>query len=85
MVAFVAVARSDSRIGTRSFCLARGPRERLIGLLDYVEQVVRLDESVAFRVCEYRLADGTSFTLRASGTTNLPGVRLDVQEEEGPV
>jgi very-short-patch-repair endonuclease len=65
--------------------LARGLRERLIGLLDYVEQVVRLDESVAFRVSEYRLVDGTSFAIRASDTTNLPGVQLDVQEEEGPV
>ena len=33
-------------------------RQRLIGLLDYVEQVVRLDERVAFRVSEYRLPDG---------------------------
>jgi very-short-patch-repair endonuclease len=65
--------------------LARGPRERLIGLLDYVEQVVRLDESVAFRVSDYRLADGTSFAIRPSDTTNLPGIQLDVQEEEGPV
>jgi hypothetical protein len=65
--------------------LARGPRERLIGLLDYVEQVVRLDESVAFRVSDYRLADGTSFAIRPSDTTNLPGLQLDMQEEEGPV
>jgi AAA domain len=65
--------------------LARGPRERLIGLLDYVEQVVRLDESVAFRVSDYRLADGTSFAIRPSETTNLPGIQLDMQEEEGPV
>jgi very-short-patch-repair endonuclease/transcription elongation GreA/GreB family factor len=84
MVAFVAVARSDSN-WTRSTFLARGPRERLIGLLDYVEQVVRLDESVAFRVSDYRLADGTSFAIRPSDTTNLPGIQLDVQEEEGPV
>jgi len=65
--------------------LARGPRERLIGLLDYVEQVVRLDESVAFRVSDYRLADGTSFAIRPSDTANLPGIQLDMQEEEGPV
>jgi hypothetical protein len=30
-------------------------RQKLIGLLDYVEQVVRLDERVAFRLSEYRL------------------------------
>ena len=65
--------------------MARGPRERLIGLLDYVEQVVRLDESVAFRVSDYRLADGTSFAIRPSDTANLPGIQLDMQEEEGPV
>ena len=65
--------------------MARGPRERLIGLFDYVEQVVRLDESVAFRVSDYRLADGTSFAIRPSDTANLPGIQLDMQEEEGPV
>ncbi len=38
-------------------------RQKLIGLLDYVEQVVRLDERVAFRLSEYRLPDGTTFAV----------------------
>ena len=60
-------------------------RQKLIGLLDYVEQVVRLDERVAFRLSEYRLPDGTTFAVRTSDTQNLPGVRHDHRDEEGPV
>jgi hypothetical protein len=60
-------------------------RQRLTGLLDYVEQVVRLDERVAFRLSEYRLPDGTSFAVGKSDTQNLPGVRHDHRDEEGPV
>jgi len=60
-------------------------RKKLIGLLDYVEQVVRLDERVAFRVSEYRLPDGTAFAVGKNDTQNLPGVRHDHRDEEGPV
>jgi len=38
-------------------------RQKLIGLLDYVEQVVRLDERVAFKLSEYHLPDGTTFSV----------------------
>lgn len=65
--------------------MPKGPRERLIGLLGYVEQVVRLDERVAFRLSEYRLPDGTAFSIGESDTRNLPGIHHDVREEEGPV
>jgi hypothetical protein len=60
-------------------------RKKLIGLLDYVEQVVRLDERVAFRVSEYRLPDGTTFAVGKNDTQNLPSVRHDHRDEEGPV
>jgi hypothetical protein len=60
-------------------------RKKLIGLLDYVEQVVRLDERVAFRLSEYRLPDGTAFVVGKNDTQNLPGVRHDHRDEEGPV
>jgi hypothetical protein len=60
-------------------------RKKLIGLLDYVEQVVRLDERVAFRLSEYRLPDGTTFAVANSDTQNLPGVRHDHRDDEGPV
>jgi hypothetical protein len=62
-----------------------GARQKLIGLLDYVEQVIRLDERVAFRLPEYRLPDGTTFAVRNNETQNLPGVRNDHRDEEGPV
>jgi very-short-patch-repair endonuclease len=60
-------------------------RQKLIGLLDYVEQVVRLDERVSFRLSEYRLPDGTNFTVRQSDTRNLPGVRHDHNDDDGPI
>ncbi|MFZ3351461.1 MAG: AAA domain-containing protein [Xanthobacteraceae bacterium] len=60
-------------------------RQKLIGLLDYVEQVVRLDERVAFRLSEYRLPDSTAFAVSRSDTQNLPGVRHDHRDDEGPV
>ena len=60
-------------------------RQKLIGLLDYVEQVVRLDERVAFRLSEYHLPDGTTFTVAKNDTQNLPGVRHDHRDDEGPV
>jgi hypothetical protein len=65
--------------------LPKGSREKLIGLLDYVEQVVRLDERVAFRLSEYRLPDGTAFAIGESDTRNLPGIHHDVCEEDGSV
>src|SRR3984893_7094630 len=60
-------------------------RQKLIGLLDYVEQVVRLDERVAFRLSEYHLPDGTTFAVTKADTQNLPSVRHDDRDEEGPV
>ena len=60
-------------------------RQKLVGLLDYVEQVIRLDERVAFRLSEYRLPDSSTFALFKIDTQNLPGVRHDLRDEEGPV
>jgi hypothetical protein len=60
-------------------------RQKFIGLLDYVEQVVRLDERVAFRLSEYKLPDGSAFAVSKSDTQNLPGVRHDQRDEEEPV
>src|ERR1700688_3611156 len=60
-------------------------RQKLIGLLDYVEQVVRLDERVVFRLSEYRLPDGSAFGVGKADTQNLPGVRHDQRDDEGPV
>ena len=60
-------------------------RQKLIGLLDYVEQVIRLDERVVFRLSEYRLPDGSTFAVGKNDTQNLPGVRHDQRDDEGPV
>src|ERR1700733_11814864 len=60
-------------------------RQKLIGLLDYVEQVVRLDERVAFRLSEYRLPDGSTFAVGKGDTQNLPSAHHDQRDEEGPV
>jgi hypothetical protein len=43
-------------------------RQKLIGLLDYIEQVVRLDERVAFRLSEYHLPDGSTFAVHKRDT-----------------
>ena len=58
-----------------------GVREKLVGLLDYIEQVVRLDERVAFQLSDYRLPDGSAFALHPADTQNLPGVRHDIRDE----
>src|SRR5262245_51315996 len=60
-------------------------RQRLVNLLDYVEQVVRLDERVAFRLSEYRLPDDSTFAISREATQDLPGVRHDVHDEEGAI
>jgi very-short-patch-repair endonuclease len=62
-----------------------GPRERLARLLNYVEQVVRLDERVVFQLSDYRLPDGTAFAINGPEHRDLPGVRFDVRDDEGPV
>ena len=56
------------------------PRQKLVGLLDYIEQVVRLDERVAFRLSEYRLPDGSTFAVSKADTQNLPSVRHDLRD-----
>jgi hypothetical protein len=65
--------------------MAADIREKLIGLLDYVEQVVRLDERVSFRISEYRLPDGTTFVLTRDNTQGLPGIRHNAVDDDGPV
>src|SRR5262249_13349122 len=72
--------RSDEGRGLR---LASEVRRRLIGLLDYVEQVVRLDERVSFQLSEYRLSGGSTFAITKSDTENLPGVSHDIGDDEG--
>ena len=68
-----------------AFETAAGERtsaEKLVDLLDYVEQVVRLDERVAFRLADYRLPDGSGLAIRAAEIAGLPGIATDVGEGE---
>ena len=58
-------------------------RDRLGRLLDYVAQVVRLDERVAFDLKEYRLTDGRPARFALADTMALPGVRHDLADEAG--
>ena len=57
---------------------------KLVDLLDYVEQVVRLDERVALRLADYRLPDGTALALRSAEVAGLPGVELDLKDGDAP-
>jgi very-short-patch-repair endonuclease len=60
-------------------------RQKLVGLLDYVEQVIRLDERVAFRLSEYRLPDDSTFAISREATRGLPGIRHDLHDDEGAI
>ncbi len=59
--------------------------ETLVGLLDYIEQVVRLDERVAFRLADYRLQDGSTVAIRAAALAGLPGIATDLPDAEAPI
>jgi hypothetical protein len=58
---------------------------KLVDLLDYVEQVVRLDEHVAMRLADYRLPDKTTFALLEAELRNLPGIRHNNSDGEGSI
>ncbi len=60
-------------------------RDKLLSLLDYVEQVVRLDERVAFDLADYKLADGKAVRFTRADTGALPGVTHDAADNHGPV
>lgn len=58
---------------------------RLAKLLAYIGEVVRLDERPAFRLADHRLATGQRLVLHRHETTDLPGVALDLSDDDGPV
>ncbi len=60
-------------------------RHRLVGLLDYVEQVARLDQRAAFSLRDYRLPDGATFAVANTELLNAPGVTLDSSDADGAV
>jgi very-short-patch-repair endonuclease len=62
-----------------------GAAARLHELLGYVEQVVKLDEHPAFKLAEYRLANGQVYQFHQHEFHALPGVKHDQTDDDGPV
>ncbi|HKH95206.1 MAG TPA: AAA domain-containing protein, partial [Beijerinckiaceae bacterium] len=58
---------------------------RLAKLLAYIGEVVRLDERPAFRLADHRLATGQRLVLHRHETADLPGLTLDLSDDDGPV
>src|SRR4051794_40034589 len=58
---------------------------RLAMLLDYIREVVRLDERPAFRLADHRLATGQTLVVHRHDAAGLPGLALDLTDEDGPV
>jgi hypothetical protein len=59
--------------------------ERLKELLEYVEQVIKLDERPAFKLLEYRLGNGQTFLFHEHELHALPGITHDLTDEDGAV
>jgi hypothetical protein len=59
--------------------------ERLVGLLDYVDALIKLDERVAARLSQHKLQDGSQFILHEHELTKLPGISLNKSDDEGPI
>jgi hypothetical protein len=59
--------------------------ERLLGLLDYVDALIKLDERVPMRLSQHKLQDGAQFVLHEHELTKLPGVTLNKGDDEGPI
>jgi hypothetical protein len=58
---------------------------RLTGLLDYVEALVKLDERVATRLSQHKLADGSQFVLHQHEIAGLPAIQCDSTDADGPI
>lgn len=58
---------------------------RLTGLLDYVEALVKLDERVALRLSQHKLADGSQFIIHQHELVGLPGIKSDFADNDGPI
>ena len=59
--------------------------QRLTGVLDYVEALVKLDERVATRLAQHKLTDGSQFVLHQHELAGLPGLKLDAADNDGPI
>ena len=61
------------------------PHGGLTGLLDYVEALVKLDERVATRLSQHKLADGSQFALHQHEIAGLPAIQCDTSDADGPI
>jgi transcription elongation GreA/GreB family factor len=59
--------------------------QRLKGLLEYVEALVTLDERVAVRLSQHKLADGSHFSLHENEIVGLPAIALDITDADGAI
>ena len=59
--------------------------KRLTGLLEYVDALLRLDERVATRLSQHKLADGSQFILHQHELASLPGIKYDIADSDGPI
>src|SRR5579872_3843173 len=59
--------------------------QRLTGLLDYVEALVKLDERVATRLSQHKLVDGSQFILHQHELAGLPAIKCDFADNDGPI
>jgi very-short-patch-repair endonuclease len=58
---------------------------RMNGMLNYVEQLIRLDESVVKSINQHKLADGTQFIIHQHDLEELPGFHFDQGDDSGPI
>ena len=58
---------------------------RLKSMLEYAEQLIRLDEIVARKLSQHRLPDGTQFVIHQHEFYSLPGVHFDQTDDDGPI
>ncbi|WP_244549230.1 AAA domain-containing protein [Bradyrhizobium canariense] len=59
--------------------------KRFIGLLDYVNALIKLDERVPLRLSQHKLPNGSSVVLHEHELSKLPGITLNKADYEGPV
>jgi hypothetical protein len=59
--------------------------QRFIGLLDYVNALIKLDERVPLRLSQHKLPDGSSVVLYEHELSKLPGITLNKADDGGPV
>lgn len=59
--------------------------KRFIGLLDYVNALIKLDERVPSRLSQHKLPDGSSVVLHEHELSKLPGITLNKPDDEGLV